>query len=101
MFNYQQRPAGIDQGAKCRKEFVDVVEVQARGWFVKNVKRFGACSFQQMGGGFDWLSFSPRKRGGRLAQTQIAATDHIEPAQAVGRLGGSREEARRFAPSHA
>ena len=40
VFDHKQRTARFDQRAKCRKQFVDIVKVQAGGRLVKDVKRF-------------------------------------------------------------
>ena len=46
--------------------------MQARGGFVKYIQSIAALGSLQFGGEFDSLSFSARKFGRRLTQTQLA-----------------------------
>ena len=83
VFDYQQRAARVDQRAKRREQFVDVVEVQTGGRLVEDVERFRAGSLEQVRREFDALCLTAGKRCRRLAQTQITQARR-RPARAIG-----------------
>src|SRR5688572_7560388 len=101
MFDHEERTARIDQRTKRREQFVDVVEVQARGWFVEDVERFSAGPLQQVRCEFDALRFTARQRCRRLAQSQVTKPDIVEYAQTVRNLRHLAEERDRFTHRHA
>ena len=48
VFDHKQRSAGVDQRTKRREQFIDIVEMQSRCRFVKDIERLRARALQQM-----------------------------------------------------
>src|SRR5208337_620087 len=102
----------IDETAKSRKQFADIVEVQAGSRLIENVKHAGLafgrvavlCAVAgrarprlQVRGQLHALRLASGERGRRLAKTQVAEADFIEHAQFFREPGNVGEELERFA----
>ena len=58
VFNHQQRTTGVNQCPKRSQQFIDIVEMQARSWFVEDIESLRAGAFREMGSEFDALRFA-------------------------------------------
>src|SRR5579862_5976330 len=56
-------------------QFFHVVEVQAGGWLVENVKRAAGLAARKLAGELGALRFAAGKRGGGLAELDVAEAD--------------------------
>lgn|SRR5579871_1845016 len=70
-----ERSPALEKFAEGRKQFLNIVEMQARRGFIENIKDAGIGGVDQMSREFQALRFAARKRGGGLAEAQIAETD--------------------------
>src|SRR5579862_5022500 len=89
--------AALEKLAKRAEEFLNIVEVQAGGGLVENVQHAGIGGVHEMGGELEALGFAAGKRGGGLAEAEIAEADFLEDAQLAGDLGKAGEEVQGFA----
>src|SRR5271157_1951622 len=108
MFDDNDATASLNQAAKSRKQFADIVEVQSRRGLVEDVEyawvaavafELGASDIALLGlkmrRQFHALRLSTRQRGGRLAQPQVPETDLIKDAKLFDDLGHSGKEKER------
>src|SRR5580698_2323312 len=72
VFDDQDAPAVLDQSLECRKQFGDVVEVQAGGGLIEDEQRTAAGGLRQVRCQFHALGFAAAQRGRRLAEPQVA-----------------------------
>ena len=77
----KQACAIFDETAEGRQQLGDVVEMQAGGRLVEDIQRAFAGSLGQVRGQFHALRLAAGKRGGGLAQPQVAEAhigEHLE-----------------------
>src|SRR5436305_15276816 len=88
----EQRAASFNERAEGREQFVDVVEVEARGRLVEDVERARARALREIRGELDALRLAARQGSRRLAEAQVAESYVVEDAEAVGNLRSVAEE---------
>ncbi len=71
------------------EQLLNVVEVQAGGGLVEDVQDAGVAGVDEMSGELQALGFAAGKRGGGLAQAEIAETDFLEDLQPVKNAWGT------------
>ena len=81
------RRAAFEELAEGRQQLLDIVEMQAGGGLVENVEHAGIGGVNQVRGEFQALRFAAGKRGGGLAQAQIAEADFVENLELGSDLG--------------
>src|SRR5580658_8773580 len=92
VFDDQDTPAVLDQSLECRKQFGDVVEVQASGGLIEDEQRTTAGGLRQVRRQFHALGFAAAQRGGRLAQSQVAQANVGQDLQTGDQSLRFREE---------
>src|SRR5258708_3243892 len=71
----EHRVAEINKALQDVEKLSHVVEVQAGGWLVKDVERASGLAFREFAGQLDALRFATGKRGGGLAERDVAEAD--------------------------
>ena len=95
----EKRRAGLKQFAKCGEKFGDVVEVEPGGGLIEEVENAAIFGAREVRGELEALSFSAGKRGGRLAEPEIAETYFVEDSELRHNFRDVGEERERFADS--
>src|SRR5260370_1511698 len=70
--------AEIDEALQDVEEFSNIVEMEAGGGLVENVKRAAGLAFGKLAGQLDALGFTAGKRGGGLAEGDVTEADFDE-----------------------
>ena len=96
MFNHHDCVAEIHQSLEHVEQMPHVVEVQAGGGFIEQIKRLARLPFAQFFGQFDALRFAARESGGRLAQMNVAQAHLIQRFEFGVNLRDVFENAERF-----
>ena len=91
----------FEELAKGGEQLLDIVEVQAGGGLVENVKHAGIGGVHQMRGELEALGFAAGKRGGGLAEAQIAEADFVEDLELGSDLGDAGEKVQGLAHGEA
>src|SRR6266702_8282251 len=68
----------VDQALKNVEKFSHVVEMQAGGGLIEDVERAAGLALGKFAGQFDALGFAAGKRGGGLAERDVAEADFDE-----------------------
>ncbi len=87
---------------RCKTEIKTggVGDVQAGGGFVQQVERAPGGAPAQLFGQLHALGFTPRERGGRLAELQVSQTHVRQDAQAGSRGGYIGKQSQGFIDGH-
>jgi len=88
----QDGVAERDEALENIEEFADVVEVKAGGGLIENVKRAAGLALGKFARELDALRFAAGKRGGGLAELDIAETDFNERGKFLLNLGNVFEK---------
>ena len=72
----EKAAAGIEQRAKGREQFVDIVKVQAGGRLVEDIERFRARAFREVRGELDALGFAAAKASWRIVPDADSPSRH-------------------------
>ena len=75
MLDDEDGVAEADQALEDVEEFADVVEMQAGGWFVEDIKSAASLALGEFAGELDALRFAAGKGGGGLAECDVAEAD--------------------------
>jgi hypothetical protein len=75
VFDDQDGVAQVHEALQNVEQFSNVIEMQAGGWFVKDINGATSLAFRKLASKFDALGFATRKRGGGLAELYVAKTD--------------------------
>src|ERR1700740_146179 len=87
--------AEIDEALEYVEKFSHVVEVQAGGGLVKDVERAASLALGEFAGQLDALGFAAGKRGGGLAEGDVAEADFDESGKLLLDLWDIFEEFQR------
>ena len=93
----EKRGAGFEEFAKGGEQFCDVVEMEAGGGLVENIEDALIFGAREMRGEFQPLGFAAGKRGGGLAEAEIAEADFVQDAQLGDDFGNAGEKGESFA----
>ena len=97
MFDDEKGRVAVQQFAKSGKELGDVVEMQARRGFVKNVENARIIRLREMRGEFQALGFATGKGSCGLSKAEIPETNLVEDAQFRDDFGNIDEKCLSFA----
>src|SRR5208337_3721665 len=100
VFDDQKRGARFQELAESGQQLGDIVKMESCGGFIKNVEDAAVFRARKVGGEFEALRFAAGKRGGGLAEAEIAKTNLVEDAKFRDDLGEIHEEGQGFAHGH-
>src|ERR1035437_1436120 len=105
-----QRAATVDELAEGGEELGDIVEMEAGGGLVEDVKdaaslgRLGGgvdgANLGEVGGELDALRLAAGERGGRLTEAEVAEADLVEDGELFQQAVLAGEEAQRLLDGH-
>jgi len=88
MLDHHHGVALVDERVQHLEQLAHVFEVQPGGGLVQNIQRAAGGAPGKLLRKLDALGFAARKRGGLLAEGDVAKPHLLQDAQAVVDLGG-------------
>jgi len=81
MFNDNDSISAVGEFVQHFQQQSDVLEVQARRWFVEDVERAARIAFGEFRSQFDALAFTSGQRGTGLSERQVSQSDFLDGSQ--------------------